>query len=169
MRNVARKFTDRSLHSPRQVLALGLLFTLILVAVLPALGQTYKEKVLYSFTSQDGTDPLAGLVRDAAGNLYGTTFYEGPYGNGTVFRIEPSGTFAVLYAFAGGLDGGSPSCNLVQDANGNLYGTMHYKRAPGLEGKSLLVTPPPLCFAAQGFAPLRRRWDIVVLRTQDGY
>ena len=36
--------------------------------------------------------------------------------------------------------------------------TMHYKRAPGLEGKSLLVTPPPLCFAAQGFAPLRRRW-----------
>ena len=123
MRNVARKFTDRSLHSPRQVLALGLLFTLILVAVLPAFGQTYTERVLHSFTSQDGTDPLAGLVRDAAGNLYGTTFYEGPYGNGTVFRIEPSGTFDVLYAFAGGLDGGSPSCNLVQDANGNLYGT----------------------------------------------
>src|SRR5436305_2827463 len=85
-------------------------------------AQASAEKLLFSFVSQDGVDPLAGLVRDAAGNLYGTTSYEGPHQNGTVFKLEPSGNFTVLYAFTGGADGGSPEGNLLLDASGNLFG-----------------------------------------------
>jgi uncharacterized repeat protein (TIGR03803 family) len=66
------------------------------------------------------------LVRDAAGNLYGTTFRGGPSDSGVVFKLSPTGTgynFSVVYTFTGGADGGLPYAGLVQDAAGNLYGT----------------------------------------------
>ena len=58
------------------------------------LSPTGTETVLYSFTGgADGREPLyAGLVRDAAGNLYGTTFRGGPSDNGVVFKVSPTGT-----------------------------------------------------------------------------
>ena len=49
-----------------------------------------QEKVLYRFTNgTDGNTPLSGVIRDAAGNLYGTTYYGGAYGFGTIFKIVP--------------------------------------------------------------------------------
>lgn len=63
---------------------------------------------------------------DAAGSLYGTTFYDGAYGYGSVFKLTPahgSWTFTSLHDFTGGIDGGNPISNLVFDAGGNLYGT----------------------------------------------
>ena len=82
------------------------------------------ETVLYSFTGgSDGVDPVGGLVRDAAGNLYGTTWFGGTSGNGIVFKIEADGVETVLYSFAGGTDGAAPLASLIQDASGNLYGT----------------------------------------------
>jgi uncharacterized repeat protein (TIGR03803 family) len=89
---------------------------------------TGKETVLYSFTGgADGAHPYAGLVRDEAGNLYGTT---GDGGNcefncGVVFKVDPTGKETVLYSFtgSGGVDGGLPYGRLVRDKQGNLYGT----------------------------------------------
>jgi uncharacterized repeat protein (TIGR03803 family) len=90
-----------------------------------------KETVLYSFAggSTDGADPQAGLVMDAAGNLYGTTSAGGPAGNGTVFKLaapqQKNGawTETVLYSFGTGTDGATPIGGVVLDAAGNLYGT----------------------------------------------
>lgn len=82
------------------------------------------ETVLYSFTGQpDGFNPQAGLIQDAAGNLYGTTCGGGATGNGTVFKVDSSGNETVLYSFAGQPDGSCPDASLVLDAAGDLYGT----------------------------------------------
>jgi uncharacterized repeat protein (TIGR03803 family) len=89
---------------------------------------TGEETVLYSFTGTggDGAYPRAGLVRDAQGNLYGTTYEGGAYGVGTVFKVDPAGKETVLYTFTGtGGDGAYPTAGLVRDAQGNLYGTTY--------------------------------------------
>ena len=84
----------------------------------------YDFEMLYSFTAgADGADPVAGLVRDTAGNLYGTTVVGGTSNSGVVFKLSPTGTETVLYSFSGGADGGQPVAGLVRDAAGSLYGT----------------------------------------------
>lgn len=90
------------------------------------------EKVLASFSGQDGSNPQAGLISDAKGNLYGTTSTGGfttcvSLGScGTVFRLSSgtNGTWhkTVLHRFTG-QDGAYPMGALVQDKAGNLYGT----------------------------------------------
>ena len=73
------------------------------------LDTTGKETVLYRFTgSADGSGPVGALVRDAAGNLYGTTTGGGTGSSGTVFRLSNKGEKTVLYSFAGGTDGLEP-------------------------------------------------------------
>jgi uncharacterized repeat protein (TIGR03803 family) len=87
--------------------------------------------VLYSFTGgSDGAMPWAGLITDAAGNLYGTTYGGGVSGQGTVFQLDPSGTLTVLYSFTGGNDA-SPWAGLIADAAGNFYGTTEGGDGPG--------------------------------------
>jgi uncharacterized repeat protein (TIGR03803 family) len=91
-----------------------------------------KLTVLYSFTGgEDGATPYAGLVRDAAGNLYGTTTSGGASGYGVVFKLEKTGKESVLYSFTGGNDGGKPIGGLVRDSAGNLYGTTNLGGALG--------------------------------------
>jgi len=94
-------------------------------------SKTGKETLLHSFTGgTDGGWPIASLVRDKAGKLYGTASgggdpncYSG-YGCGTVFRLDPAGHFKVLYTFTGkGGDGSGPEAGLILDDAGNLYGT----------------------------------------------
>ncbi|HLW89080.1 MAG TPA: choice-of-anchor tandem repeat GloVer-containing protein [Terriglobales bacterium] len=83
-------------------------------------------KVLYAFTGgTDGANPWSGLLRDASGNLYGTTEAGGAFGFGTVFKIGPSGRKTILYNFAGGTDGAYPFGALITDGAGNLYGTTY--------------------------------------------
>jgi uncharacterized repeat protein (TIGR03803 family) len=84
-----------------------------------------KETVLYSFTGTggDGTLPWGRVVRDSAGNLYGTTINGGTYGSGIVFKVDPTGKETVLYTFTGADDGAYPYAGLIRDAKGNLYGT----------------------------------------------
>jgi uncharacterized repeat protein (TIGR03803 family) len=80
--------------------------------------------LLYSFTGNAGGEYTdTELVRDSAGNLYGTSVQGGAYGSGTVFRVTPAGAHNVLYSFTGGADGGEPYKGVTLDAHGNLYGT----------------------------------------------
>jgi uncharacterized repeat protein (TIGR03803 family) len=86
------------------------------------------EKVLYSFTGKaDGNLPYGGLVRDAAGNLYGTTYYGGSSnacasGCGVVFEVTPTGTERVLHNFTGEPDGWCTSNGALLLVGSNLYG-----------------------------------------------
>jgi len=85
---------------------------------------TGAETVLHSFGSgTDGYFPSAGLILDAAGNLFGTTQSGGSGNLGTVFMVSPSGAETVLHSFTGQPDGASPQGELVLDGKGNLYGT----------------------------------------------
>src|SRR5271157_1962225 len=113
-------------------LALAIMLVAAVLATGSAQAQTYTYGVLYTFTgSPDGAVSDGGLVRDAQGNLYGTTYYggnsacTGPFGNGcgTVFKVNTTGNEAVLYSFTGGGDGAFPVAGLVRYAQGNLYGT----------------------------------------------
>ena len=100
------------------------LLTVLAIAGAARLAHAQNYSVLYSFSgSPDGANPAAGLVRDPAGNLYGTTPSGGSSNAGTVFKKDPSGSETVLYSFTGGSDGGYPYARLVMDSSGNLYGT----------------------------------------------
>jgi uncharacterized repeat protein (TIGR03803 family) len=82
------------------------------------------ETVLYAFViGIDAANPNAGLIRDAEGNLYGTTWHGGAYGFGAVYKVAFDGSEEVLYSFTGGTDGAYPLGGLVQDSQGNFYGT----------------------------------------------
>jgi uncharacterized repeat protein (TIGR03803 family) len=91
---------------------------------------SWSESVLYRFCPSrpclDGETPLAGLIFDQGGSLYGTTAGGGVYDLGTVFKLSPnadgSWTESVLYSFAGGNDGRGPIAGLIFDQVGNLYG-----------------------------------------------
>jgi uncharacterized repeat protein (TIGR03803 family) len=79
-----------------------------------------KESILHDFAGPpdgggDGASPSAGVIRDAAGNLYGVTGGGGAYGAGTVFELDNTGKETLLYSFTGGADGGGPTrcCFLI--------------------------------------------------------
>jgi uncharacterized repeat protein (TIGR03803 family) len=114
---------------------------------------TGQETVLYSFCSAanctDGGGQEAGLIQDAAGNLYGTTTEGGAHGifppngqfdlngqfdrGGIMFRVDNAGHETVLHSFCGDAnctDGEFPYAGLTQDADGNLYGTTVWEVVP---------------------------------------
>ncbi|HEX4120441.1 MAG TPA: choice-of-anchor tandem repeat GloVer-containing protein, partial [Verrucomicrobiae bacterium] len=71
----------------------------------------------------DGEYPFAGLIQGADGNFYGTTLYGSSTMNGTVFRVTAAGDYATLTTFNGSDDGAQSKAAMVQDAEGNFYGT----------------------------------------------
>lgn len=85
---------------------------------------------LHNFTcGSDGGYPFTTVIRDKQGNLYGTTSSGGstncPGGRGVLYQISASGVFTVIHMFcsvSGCPDGQNPSCNLILDHSGNLYG-----------------------------------------------
>jgi uncharacterized repeat protein (TIGR03803 family) len=96
----------------------------------PGKNGKWTEEVLYAFKggAQDGSAPYAGIVFDAAGNIYGTTAGGGPSNAGTVFElVAPVGKGShqyrekVLWSF-NGTDGSGPFGSLILDSAGNLYG-----------------------------------------------
>jgi uncharacterized repeat protein (TIGR03803 family) len=99
------------------------LSALLLAAALlvtSASAQTFQ--VLYTFNFTDGSTPNGSLIRDNAGNLYGTTQLGGTSGRGVVYKLTPTGEETILYNFTGKTDGGIPIGRLLGDAQDNLYG-----------------------------------------------
>ncbi len=122
----------------------------------PAEGHTaWTETVLHAFGGADGAGPEAGIVLDAAGNIYGTAANGGSANDGTVFRLAPPApgqtawTATVLHSFRG-TDGNAPVGGLTRDSAGNLYGTTEdggaydfgavFKLAPPAAGHTKWVT-----------------------------
>ncbi len=115
----------------------------------PGSGGGYTQSTLYTFTGgNDGGVPQAGLVGDAKGNLYGTTYSGGSAGAGVVFELSPpkkggtAWTEKVLWTFTGGNDGGEPTCALILDKAGNLYGTTD-EGGTGVVGTVFELSPTP--------------------------
>ena len=96
--------------------------------LVPNSDGTWTESVLYSFTGgSDGANPWAGVIFDATGTLYGTTYLGGASGLGVVYKLTPNSggtwTESVLHTFTGS-NGIHPVWgNLAFDTAGNLYGT----------------------------------------------
>ncbi len=119
-------------------IALALALVLMSVSATPQSTKASSFTTLYSFHGgTDGGNPLGNLILDSSGNLYGTTQEGGDlscnagHGCGTVFRVDPTGTETVLYAFTGGSDGVSPQAGLTRDDAGNLYGTTYGEDGDG--------------------------------------
>ncbi|HXM60072.1 MAG TPA: choice-of-anchor tandem repeat GloVer-containing protein [Terriglobales bacterium] len=97
----------------------------------PGKNGVWKEKVLHSFNGgngKDGVGPLAGVIFDGSGNLYGTTELGGLYSFGIVFELSPKTgggwTEKILHSFNPNTkDGVAPNASLIFDTAGNLYGT----------------------------------------------
>jgi uncharacterized repeat protein (TIGR03803 family) len=77
------------------------------------------------FSGADGSHPrYMALVQATDGNMYGTTFRGGAYGEGTIFRFTPPATLTTLHSFSG-TDGAHPEAGLIHGADGKLYGTTY--------------------------------------------
>jgi uncharacterized repeat protein (TIGR03803 family) len=124
--------------------------------LVPNADGTWTENTLHTFLSGDPAEvrPFAGLVRDAAGNLYGTTSPGDEHEYGSVFKLAPNPdatwTLSVLHRFTGGKDGGAPGpgADLILDAAGNVYGTTWYggtgsHDSPSGSGVVFKLTPNP--------------------------
>jgi uncharacterized repeat protein (TIGR03803 family) len=92
---------------------------------------THTLSTLATFNGTNGNGPVGGLVADASGNLYGTTFQGGANDNGTVFELAAGTHVLSTLATFNGTNGGYPNGGLIADANGNLYGTTAYGGANG--------------------------------------
>lgn len=93
--------------------------------------------------SGGGTGPYANLVMSVSGDLYGTTYADGEFGEGTVFKVSRSGggwTCSTLHDFTGASDGGLPVSSVSIDGQGNLYGTASSGGAYG-QGVIWEITP----------------------------
>ncbi len=114
------------LPHPTAKAILATLLTLLLALTLAAPAQAQTFKVLHTFHGKDGAAPVGQLVRDKAGNLYGTTVLGGAGkcqgGCGAAFKMSKSGKMAWVHSF-NGANGEQPEAGLLRDTAGNLYGT----------------------------------------------
>ena len=92
----------------------------------------WKESVIHRFANHPSANPMAGLVLDRAGNLYGTTTLGAGLstcggGCGTLFKLAPGSSgrwiYTVLHLFGRATDGFHPSGQLILDRAGNVWGT----------------------------------------------
>jgi uncharacterized repeat protein (TIGR03803 family) len=114
---------------------------------------------LASFNNTNGAQPIGGLISDAAGDLFGTTFHGGAYGDGTVFEIPKTstgyGTLTTLLSFNGANGANPQAVGLISDAAGDLFGTTEFGGANGygtvfeLTGTGFVPAIPFAAFSSQ--------------------
>ncbi len=92
---------------------------------------TLSLTTLASFGGSNGDGPIAGLIMDTSGNLYGTTSGGGASGDGTVFELAKGSSTLTTLASFNGSNGQNPFAGLIMDSSGNLYGTTAYQGAHG--------------------------------------
>jgi uncharacterized repeat protein (TIGR03803 family) len=148
--SACRKGSCKHLSTAVLVMILGL-------ALLPVQAQTFT--VLHSLTAAEGASPQAGLVRDSAGNLYGTAFSGGIFqncdnelGGGTLFKVDPSGALTVLHAFNNIGDGCFPT-GILLNATGNLYGSAYNNNVFRLTDADEFTVAYNFLSSAQGSQP----------------
>jgi uncharacterized repeat protein (TIGR03803 family) len=116
----------------------------VVFQVAPNSNGRWTEKVLHAFVNTPAGSPVAGLVMDTAGNLYGTTMLGVAQsscsgGCGTLFKLSPvaggTWTYKVVHLFGQGTDGYHPTGDLVLDSAGNMYGTT---QAGGAQGSGMV-------------------------------
>jgi hypothetical protein len=103
-------------------------------------GGAWAETILHRFNPEksDGDLPMAGLIMDGKGNLFGTT-------SGTIFQLAPPSTKSgrwketILSTF-NNYEAYDPAGALIFDPNGNLYGTTQYAKASS--GTVFRLKPP---------------------------
>ncbi len=107
----------------------------------------WTESVLHTLNgTTDGSRPLAGLIADATGSLYGTATEGGAAQAGTVFKLTPPAAaggkwaFETIHNFSGGTDGINPIGGLLLTASGDLLGTTW--RGGLNDGVVFQMTPP---------------------------
>lgn len=123
------------------------------------LAQAQTFRAVYSFQDKkDGRNPQVGLFTDA---IYGTTFLGGDptCACGTVFKLLPAGALTTLYSFVG-TDGANPTAGLVEDQNGNLFGTTSRGGNGSSSAGTVFKLAPP--------ATLGAPWTETVLHTFTG-
>ena len=119
----------------------------------PQLNGTWTLTVLYDLPGQAGGGPQASLAIDAGGNLYGTTYKDGAYRYGSVFRLLSSNgawVYTDLHDFTFGSDGAELVGNVILDANANLYGTAI---AAGAYGYGVIFEITPLLITTTSLPP----------------
>lgn len=96
---------------------------------------TYTFDTLYDFDATNGSNPMGGLIMDAEGSLYGTTYYGGTTDSGVIYKLTYNGasysTTPVILAEFDGAQNASPTSSLTVDGAGNLYGTTYFTSSGG--------------------------------------
>jgi uncharacterized repeat protein (TIGR03803 family) len=114
-------------------------------SVLPSPAAATKEKVIHAFSGADGAVPYSALIADPLGNLYGTTFYGGSSGVGTMYELVPKHNHyneRVLFSFPGVAGGGTgPVGGLAAGPSGSFYGTTEYGGGSAGAGIAYQLTP----------------------------
>jgi len=141
-------FSNPTSHRRLRTAAVAATLALLTALLASASAHAQTFTLLHYFRGAEGTFPNAGLVRDAAGNLYGTAPYGGSYqncdnenGGGTVYGLNSSGTPILVHEFNHQAAGCFPSSGLILDPEGNLYGTTAYNTVYKVDstGKTTLL------------------------------
>jgi uncharacterized repeat protein (TIGR03803 family) len=118
---------------------------LLLCALIPLAARAQTFTSLVSFTGRNGSSPFMGvLTQGVDGNMYGTASAGGAHGQGTVFKITPSGTLTTIYSFCAKsncTDGAMPYGGLVLGTDGNFYGTTFSGGTTRQAGTVYKITP----------------------------
>lgn len=173
----SRKITSYQINRVSRI-TLWFALALTVAALLATTISAQTLTTLHTFAgAPDGNYPNGGLVLDASGNLYGTTWLGGTStlcqnGCGTAFRLTPSGSETILHSFTNKYkktsDGAYPNGSLLLDAQGNLYGTTYFGGAAN-KGTVFKLTPAGaeiLLYSLQTTAIHRR--EIPRQRTRHG-
>lgn len=89
---------------------------------------TYSYTDLFSFDGSDGSEPAAEVTLDSQGDLFGTTYEGGEYGDGTLFELakETNGVYSYVNLLSfNGANGAQPEATVTLDAQGDLFGTTY--------------------------------------------